>query len=114
MSKNINTINGINVFEYEYEKWKAHEQCNSLVDYGVAYKLNRFLKAYGIAYEEVDDTYNNLSGSRDENRYDIMDNYPFTDNLEISFLYVANGNLWAVLENSSKNSWYGEIEISNV
>ena len=115
MAKVIATINEINVFEHEYDKWKNHEQCTGLIGYGVAYKFHRWL-IYNdfIVDEDVDDTYNNLSECRDGNRFDIHDNYVFDEKqgIEISFLYVVNGNLWATLEKD--NSWYGDIEIENV
>ena len=116
MAKCIGEWNGHNIFEYDYDRWKGHEECNGLVSYGVAYKFHRWLAYNGIEDfdGEVDDTYNNLSGARDGNRFDIHDNYklPDSDGLEISFLYVVNGNLWATLLKG--NSWYGDIEIPNV
>lgn len=108
-------IKGVNVFEHEYDKWRNHEECNNLVSYGVAYKFHRWLMYYGIGFdEEVDDTFNNLSGARDGNRFDIHDNYKFEGSLEISFLYVVNGNLWATIYDKANNSWFGDIEIENV
>ena len=116
MGKCIGEWNGHNIFEPEYDKWREHEQCSSLESYGVAYKFHRWLAYNGLDYddEEVDDTFNNLSGCRDGNRWDIHENYKLwdSDGMEISFLYVVNGNLWA--EIVKDNSWYGDIEIENV
>ena len=106
--------NGHAIFEHDYNRWKGHEECNGLIGYGVAYKFHRWLSYNGFICEEVDDTFNNLSECRDGNRYDIHDNYKFPDidDLEISFLYVVNGNLWATIQKD--DSWYGDIEIENV
>ena len=115
MIKVIDTWNGHNIFEHDYDKWKAHEECNGLVGYGVAYKFHRWLVDNDLIDEltTVDDTYNNLSESRDGNRYDIHDNYILWDtDMEISFLYVVNGNLWATIQKD--NGWYGDMEIENV
>lgn len=109
-------IKGMNVFEHDYDNWRNHEECNGLISYGVAYKFWRWLNAHDLnLYEEnIDDTYNNLSGARDGNRFDIHENYKFEDNLEISFLYVVNGNLWATIYDKANDSWFGDIEIENV
>ena len=115
MVKAIDKWNGHNIFEYDYERWKGHEECNGLVGYGVAYKFHRWLFDNDLVDEftSVDDTYNNLSACRDGNRYDIHDNYILGDtDMEISFLYVVNGNLWATIQKD--NGWYGDIEIENV
>lgn len=116
MAKVIAEIKGMNVFEHEYDKWRNHEQCSGLIGYGVAYKFHRWLVYHDLIWEDVDvdDTFNNLSECRDGNRFDIHDNYVFDEEqrIEISFLYVVNGNLWATLEKD--NSWYGDVEIENV
>lgn len=123
MANKIDEWNGNNIFEHDYDQWKGHEDCNSLVGYGVAYKFHRWLRDNDIVdeYTSVDDTYGNMSGSRDGNRYDIHDNYELfewkngeyiSSGMEISFLYVVNGNLWATLE--KEGDWYGDIEIPNV
>lgn len=124
MAEKIAEWNGHNIFEHEYDKWKGHDQCNTLMNYGVAYKFHRWLVYNDLVgdWETVDDTFGNLSECRDGNRYDIHenyklfelqddDNYVFTG-MEISYLYVANGNLWATIE--KEGHWYGEIEINNV
>lgn len=114
MSELKTEINGINIFEHDYDRWRNHEECNGLTGEGVAFRFNRFLKHYDLVlseYETVEDTWNNLSAARDGNRYDIHDNYVFDEDndLEISFLYVVNGNLWATLLQG--NEWYGDFEI---
>ena len=115
-------IDGINIFEHEYDKWKGHEECNGLISEGVAYRFHKFLIDRDLiadVLDYIDDTYNNLSGARDGNRYDIHDHYRFTwddtyENLEISFLYVVNGNLWGVIYDKANDSWFGEFEIPRV
>ena len=125
MANVIGSWNGNNIFEYEYEKWKRHDKCNTLMNYGVAYKFHRWLAYNHIIdseFETVDDTFDNLSECRDDSRYDIHENYKLYEwnndydyvwtGMEISFLYVVNGNLWATLEKDG--GWFGDIEIGNV
>lgn len=121
MSEVKAVINGIDVFEHDYDRWREHEQVNALASEGVGYRFYKFLRDYDLIdeYESVDDVYANFSGARDGNRFDIHDNYRFSyddayKNLEISFLYVVNGNLWGVLFDKATGNWYGDFEIPNI
>lgn len=110
---------GINVFEHDYENWRDRET-RSLESYGAAFKFAEWMRSVGLIdeYETDLDVYNNMSGLRDGNRLDIHDNYKFfltnEYNLEISFLYIVNSNLWAVLYDRDNNAWFGDIEIPNI
>ena len=111
-------INGINIFEYEYEKWREHEKVNSLTSEGAVFRFYRFLCYYDLVdeYTTIEDVWENLSEVRDGNRIDIHDNYRFCwddeyKSLQISNLYIVNGNLWATLYDKANNSWYGDFEI---
>ena len=111
MSRFKEKLQGIDVFECSYYEWKGHDDLNSLQGEGVAYRFYKWLESYGYD-EDIDSVYNNLSGIRDGNRLDIHDNYKlFDSDLEISFLYVVNGNVWAVLLDKPNDSWYGEFEL---
>ena len=111
MGKLLTEINGINVFEYEYEQWKGKENVNSLTAEGMCFRFANWLRENDIADDTAEDVYNNTSGIRDGNRLDIHDNYQWEE-LEIIFLYTVNGTVWAVLYNPEDDSYYGEVEIS--
>lgn len=118
MGELIKEINGINIFTYEWPKWKGHEKISSLTAEGATFRFYRFLRYYGLIdeYDTIDDVWNNLSEIREKNSIQIHDNYRFSwddeyENLEISFLYVVNGNVWGVLYDKANNSWYGDFEI---
>ena len=114
--------NNNNMFVPEYdEKWREHENCSELEGYGVAYKFHRWLQYNDLIdeYTTVDDTWNNLSGCREGNRYDIHDDYKLygtaeDEDLQISYLYVVNGNLWATVIDKAADEWYADMEIKNV
>ena len=106
----LTEINGVNVFEYEYEKWKAKENVNSLTAEGMCFRFANWLRENGIADDTAEDVYNNTSGIRDGNRLDIHDNYVWEE-LEITFLYTVNGTVWAVLYDPEDDRYYGEVEI---
>ena len=124
MAKCIGKIRERDLFEHDYDRWRNHEDCSELIGYGVAYKFWRWLKNVDlIGFDEtVDDVWENLSGVRDGNRYDIHDDYAICNYEEelydtkifINFLYVVNGNLWATLYDKANNTWYGDIEIPNI
>ena len=122
MAKKIGTIRDIDVFEHDYDTYKNRYKCTTLEEYGVAYKLYRWLRYMDLIdeYETVDDVYENLSGARDGNRYDIHDDYRIKDydeddsQIYISYLYVINDTVWATLYNRACGEWYGDVEITNV
>ena len=118
MNKLKEKVDGINIFEDDYDRWRNHEKCNSLTGEGVAFRFWRWLVSRGLIdeYESVEDVYNNINPVRDGNRYDINDDYLFTfkdgyERVKVSFLYVVNGNLWATLYDYGEGNWYGCFEI---
>lgn len=111
MSNFKTEINGINVFDYEYNDYRNKNEINALVAEGMCYRLSVFLNANDISYDSPEDVYNNTSAIRDGNRLDIHDNYEWENGLEISFIYSVNGTCWAVLYDTENDIWYGEIEI---
>lgn len=112
MGKVIDNINGYNVYEYEYEKYRNANKITAVVVEGVCFRLAEFLRDV-LGYEDSAwDVVNNISSVRDGNRIDLMDNYKFDGSLEISFIYVLdNGFVTAVLYDEANDTWYGEIEI---
>lgn len=118
MNKLKETVDGINIFEHDYDRWRNYEKCSGLVTEGVYFRFYRWLLSRGLIdeYESVIDIYNGNNPARDGNRYDLNDNYLFTfedgyEKITINFLYVVNGNLWAVLYDEANNEWYGDFEI---
>ena len=111
MSNFIREINGINIFNYEYNDWRNKETINSLVAEGMCYRLSVFLNENDIAYDTPEEVYDNTSAIREGNRLDIHNNYVWEDGLEIAFMYSVNGTCWACLYDTEKGYWYGEIEI---
>lgn len=110
MGKFIEERNGVNIFEYEAPLWRDKEKINSVTADGMRYRLWVWL--YENFYDEtMEDVYNNTSGIRNGNEVQLYDNYKFVDNLEISYLYYCNGNVWAVLYDKANDSWYGEFEL---
>lgn len=117
MSKLKIELDNLNVFEYEYDKYKGKNEISSLVAEGACFRFAEWLKSKGYE-EEPGDVMANTSGIRDGNRLDIHDNYQMNylgydvpDNIEITFLYIHNNMLWAVLYDKADDSYYGEIEI---
>ncbi len=116
MAEYIRTINGVKIFTHDWDRWKNYEDVNSLTSEGVAFRFWNWLNNNGKLFSEdesVMDVYNNMSGARDGNRFDIHDNYMFDEdlNLEIVYLYVVNGNLWATLYDKSTDKYYGDFEV---
>lgn len=111
----MNKINGMNVFECNYDKYKGKTELSSLEAEGIAFRFYRWLEYYGLNFceEKAEDVYNNLSGIRDGNRLDIHDNYYFTEELEIIYLYSVNGTVWAVLYDKVNGKYYGEVEVGS-
>lgn len=104
----------LDVFEYEYEKYRNKNEINSIVAEGVCFRLSKFLDDFGYN-ESADDVYNNTSCVREGNRIDIMDNYVLDGSIELSFVYVLdNGYVTGVLYDKANDTWYGEIEISTI
>lgn len=111
MSKLLTKINGVPVYECDYDNWRDKFNINGLTAEGMCFRFAMWLKNV-LGYEEdAEDVYNNTSGIRDGSRLDIHDNYTFSkeDDLQISFLYYVNGNVWAALVKDG--DYFGEIEI---
>lgn len=102
------------IITYDYETWRGKE-INSLEYYGAIFFLRNFINNY-LGYEDdYDDVYENTSSIRDGNRIDIHDNYSLNLDdmeLEISFVYVVNGLVYAAVYDSENDTWYGEIELN--
>ncbi len=109
---------GVNIFEHDYDRWRDRET-KTLEGMGAAFKFAEWMRYEGLLddYETDLDVWNNMSGLRDGNRLDIHDNYRFFDpdnGLEIAFLYIVNGNVWAVLLDTKNDAWFGDFEIPNI
>lgn len=110
-------LDELNVFEYEYDKYKGKNEISGLTAEGACFRFAEWLKSRGYE-DEPYDVLANTSSVRDGNRLDIHDNYQMnnlgynvSDSIEITFLYVYNNTLWAVLYDSANDSYYGEFEI---
>ena len=111
MANIIAEINGIDIYEYTGEYCgEGKAEVNGIIGSGM--ELNFYLWMQKNGYDEtIKDIYNNTSGFRNGNEKQFFDNYPFEDNLEISWMYYYNGTVWAVLYDTETDSWYGEFEI---
>lgn len=107
----IGNINGVNVFKYTGEYCgEGKAEVNGIIGRGMESKLYEWMQrmGYGETLEDID---NNTSAFRNGNVKHFYDNYPFVDDLELSWMYYYNGTVWVVLYDKANDTWYGEFEI---
>jgi len=106
----IDNIYGIPVFPHSWRE--PEEKINVTIADGAIYRFFKWARNNGIVdiEDDIEETWNNFSGIRDGNRLDIMDNYHFDEDIEIIYLYYANGCTWATLMRDG--DIYGDIEIA--
>lgn len=112
MGKPFANINNVDIFEHIPGKYSNNgkTEINSLEADGLRMRLYRFLEDIDMEID-MEDVYNNTSGIRNGNEVQLIDDYWFSDDIYISYLYSYNGTAWAVLYDKANNDWYGEFEI---
>lgn len=110
MNRPIANVNNVDIFEHEQGAYNGKSKINSLEADGLRLRLYRFLMGMDMEIE-MDDVYDNTSGIRNGNEVQLYDDYWFSDDLYISYLYAYNGTAWAVLYDKANDNWYGEFEI---
>ena len=114
MGKFMEIRNGENIYEYEAPEWRGVDTINGVTACGMCYMLYDWLNNNGNDVT-IEDVMNNTSGVREGNEVQIFDDYKFDwddDSLYISYMYYANGTVWAVLYDKANDSWYGEFELA--
>lgn len=111
MANYLRNINGCDVYEYTGEYCgEGKAEVNGIIGEGMENRLYKWMQNNGYD-ETIDDIDNNTSGFRNGNEKQFYDNYYFTDDLEISWMYYYNGTVWIVLYDTINDRWYGEFEI---
>lgn len=107
----IENRNDVNIYEYTGKYCgEGKADVNSIIGEGMESAFYKWLGKHG--YEEtLEDVDNNTSGFRNGNEKQFYENYPFDENLEISWMYYYNGTVWGVLYDKANDAWYGEFEI---
>ena len=112
--RNYTEINGIRVWEHEYDEYKGKYKLNKLYAFGMCVAFSKWANENDISYDTIEDVYENTSGLRDGNRIDIMDNYNLTKDgrYQITYLWaLENGIVYATVYDRTEDKWVGEIEI---
>lgn len=107
----LQTRNGVNIYEYTGEYCgEGKAEVNGVIGEGMESKFYKWMQEndYDVSLEDID---NNTSGFRNGNEKQFFDNYPFDDDLEISWMYYYNGTVWVVLYDTINDRWYGEFEL---
>lgn len=113
----IMKINDITILlEDDYHNYKGEYTLNGLHVLGMIGALYRWLQEYSLVDEltTFNDVYDNISGLRDGNRLDIMDNYNLTDDgkYQISYIWaLENGIVYATVYDREEDKYIGNIEI---
>lgn len=112
--RNYTEINGIRVWEHEYDEYKGKYKLNRLYADGMCVEFAKWANENDISDDTIEDVYDNTSGIRDGNRLDIMENYNLTADgrYQIAYLWaLENGIVYATVYDSIEDKWVGEIEI---
>lgn len=113
--RSYETINGIRVWEHDYDKYKGMYNLNRAYADMMCFRFARWLNENDISYDTVEDVYNNTSSIRDGNRLDIHDNYNLTEDgrYQIAYLWaLENGIVYATVYDREEGRLVGEIEIA--